>query len=381
MKVQPSTVATLAECAGRVPAPVASLAGALRQAFAQLAGASARHCGRLPAVLALLLSGSTLAFAADAGSGYDGALTVTLENDLFTGSDNNYTNGLGISWVSRDIASYDERSLVRRWGDSLSVLPLVGSPGYRTYVAWSIAHEMFTPDDIENPDPPLDDQPYAGALYLDSIVYAKGERSVHAWQLRLGVVGPASRADDVQRRVHSAIGAAQPRGWSTQMPNEPIVNLGYTGSYLLADGKLGGSSAWRLVPVANVGLGNYFTGAGVGLYGEVGWNLVDALGGTALRQGFNTASTVGVGPVQGWSVSLSGGVSGYGVVRYLPLDGTLFRHSRAVESEPFVGMATLGLSVRHGGFVFFAGRTQFTKTFETERGHTEFGTMSASWIF
>ena len=30
----------------------------------------------------------------------DGAVTLTLENDVFTHSDNNYTNGLGIAWVS-----------------------------------------------------------------------------------------------------------------------------------------------------------------------------------------------------------------------------------------------------------------------------------------
>ena len=79
--------------------------------------------------------------------------------------------------------------------------------------------------------------------------------------------------------------------------------------------------------------------------------------------------------------SIVGGVSGYGIVRYLPLDGTLFKDSRSVDSKPFVGMGTLGLSVRHGSFVFFVGRTYFTKTFETERRSPEFGTMSLSWYF
>jgi hypothetical protein len=133
--------------------------------------------------------------------------------------------------------------------------------------------------------------------------------------------------------------------------------------------------------VANAGLGNYFTGVGLGVYGEVGWNLVDALGGTALRQGFNAASTVGVGPVDRWSVSLSGGIAGYGVAHYLPLDGTLFRDSRSVNTEPFIGMATLGIAARHRAMVFFLGRTQFTKTFETERRRPDFGTLSLSWYF
>ena len=117
------------------------------------------------------------------------------------------------------------------------------------------------------------------------------------------------------------------------------------------------------------------------MYGEVGWNLVDAIGGTGLRQGFNAASTVGVGPVSGWSVSISGGLMGYGVAYYLPLDGTMFNDSRSVSSKPFIGMGTFGLSVRHQRFVFFFGKTYFTKTFDTERRRPEFGTLSLSWYF
>jgi len=329
--------------------------------------------------LIVLLSFGTLDCAAQSMAPYDGAWTVTLENDAFTGSDNNYTNGLGVSWVSKAIDTYDERAFVRRWGEFWSFLPFVGKEDYRTYVAWSVAQEMHTPDDIKVPNPPLDDQPYAGVLYLDNMVYARKDRWIHAWQLRLGVVGPASQADHVQRWWHKAIGADKPMGWDTQLPNEPVINVGYTGSYLLAQGKLDKSASWRIVPVVNAGLGNYFTGVGAGLYGEVGWNLADAIGGTALRQGFNVASTVGVGPVDGWSVSLSGGFSGYGVAHYLPLDGTVFRDSRSVGSKPFIGMATVGITARHRGLVLFLGRTSFTKTFETERQRPEFGTLSVSW--
>jgi lipid A 3-O-deacylase len=310
-----------------------------------------------------------------------GAWTLTLENDVLTGSDNNYTNGVGMSWVSADTARYDKGSLVRRWSEFWSFLPYVGDEGYRTYVSWAVAQEMHTPDDITVENPPQDDQPYAGVLYLDSALYAKGERATHVWQLRLGVVGPASQADRVQKRLHKILGGDRPMGWHTQLPNEPIVNVEYTGAYLLARGDLGRSASWRIVPVVNAGLGNYFTGMGGGIYAEVGTNLVDALGGTALRQGFNVASTVGVGPVQDWSVSLSGGLAGYAVGHYLPLDGTLFRDSRSVDSKPLVGVATIGLTARRRELVFFLGRTSVTKTFAGERKRADFGTASISRHF
>jgi lipid A 3-O-deacylase len=338
---------------------------------------AARFAGAFSLVAGLSFGAVEVAARPAASPG--GAWTATLENDAPTGSDNNYTNGMGLAWVSKPVDTYDERSMVRGWARAWSFLPFVGQDGYRTHVAWSLAQEIHTPDDIKLPNPPADDQPYAGIAYLESVLYARGERATHAWQLRLGMVGPSSQADHVQTSFHKAIDGDKPMGWHTQLPNEAIVNVGYTGAWLLTQGDLGKSATWRLVPVVNAGLGNYFTGVGLGLYGEVGWNLVDALGGTALRQGFNSASTVGVGPVDRWSVSLSGGVAGYGVSHYLPLDGTVFRNSRSVDSEPVIGMATLGVSVRHGGFVFFAGRTHFTKAFATERQRAQFGTMSVSW--
>lgn len=333
----------------------------------------------LAAALSLLCLGG----AAQAAITDGGAWTLTLENDAPTGSDNNYTNGMGVSWVSKAIDTYPEQSLPRRWGEAWSFLPFVGKDGYRTYVAWSLAQEMNTPDDTQLAHPPADDQPYSGILYLDSVIYAKGERVTHAWELKLGMAGPSSQAEHVQKWFHGVTGGDKPQGWDTQLPDEPVLNIGYTGAWLAAEGKLGSSlgesASWRLVPVANAGLGNYFTGVGLGLYGEVGWNLVDALGGTALREGFNTASTVGVGPVDRWSVSFSGGISAYGVAHYLPLDGTVFRDSRSVDTKPSIGMATLGMTVRHGSLVGFIGKTFFTRTFDTERQRTEFGTFSLSW--
>ena len=64
---------------------------------------------------------------------------------------------------------------------------------------------------------------------------------------------------------------------------------------------------------------------------------------------------------------------------YLPLDGTVFHDSRSVDSEPFIGMGSLGVTVRHGGFVLSLAATFFTDTFENQRESAEFGTLSMSW--
>lgn len=331
--------------------------------------------------IALILTGFwAMSSVMQASADNDGTLTLTLENDVFTNSDNNYTNGIGIAWVSDAVDAYDD-GFVGRWTRFWSFLPFVADDGYTTYASWSLAQEMNTPDDIRDPNPSEDDQPYSGILYVDSTLYARKQDWTHAWQLRLGVVGPASQAEEVQRKFHQLIGADKPQGWDKQLPNEPVVNLSYTIAHLAAAGRAGESAEWRVVPIGTVGIGNYFTGAGIGVYGEVGWNLVDALGVTALRSGLNVASTVGVGPLDRWSVSFFGGVGAYGVARYLPLDGTLFRDSRSVDSKPVVGIGSFGFCLRRDKFSLSFSRTLFSDTFDTQRQRTDFGTLSLSWMF
>ena len=335
----------------------------------------------LKLALVALLAACAVGCVTQSAATYDGAVTVTLENDTFTGSDNNYTNGLGVAWVSAALDTYDDKRFIRKWGKFWSFLPGIPDDGSNTYAAWGIAQEMHTPDDITIPNPPETDQPYAGILYVDSLLYARSEGWAHAWELKLGVVGPASQAEHVQKWFHDLIGSDEPQGWDTQLPNEPVINVGYTVAHLWRDGKAGKAAAWRLVPIGTVGLGNYFTGVGLGMYGEFGWNLVDALGATSLRAGLNAASTIGVGPVDGWSVAFFSGLGGYGIAHYLPLDGTVFKDSRSVDTKPFVGTATLGIAVRHRGFALSLALSYSTDAFDTQLKAAEFGTLSLSWYF
>jgi hypothetical protein len=312
---------------------------------------------------------------------HDGALTLTIENDTLTGTDNNYTNGVGLGWSTDEVGTYGEESFIRRWTDFWSFLPFVLDQGYLTYASWTLGQEMHTPDDISDPDPPETDQPYAGVLYLDSVLAARARHWEHRWSLRLGVVGPASQAENTQEWFHEVIGSDEPMGWDHQLPNEPLLNVGYDAAYLLMERDLAASAEFRLVPVGGAALGNYFTGASLGLYSEVGWNLVDAFGISALRGGFDSATTIGVGPIEEWSFSFFASVGGFGVAHYLPLDGTVFEDSRSVDSEPFIGSTSVGLTLRHGSFVFGLAQTYTTDAFETQIEDAEFGTVSLSWFF
>jgi len=316
-----------------------------------------------------------------------GTFALTLDNDLFTGSDNNYTHGLGISLITKEISTYRVGHPYRIWDDFWSFLPFMDDPGTVRQAAWTLGQEVFTPDDISLPDPPPDDQPYAGILYLNSTLYATGPRHSHAWNLRLGLVGPSSRAEEAQTEIHEWIGSDEPEGWDHQLPDEMLVNADYNFAYEWLRAGGGDGIEARLVPMSGASLGNYFTGASGALYGELGWNLPEVIGLSTLRRGsslrpsvdpFAAASAQRNEPP---SFSLYGGLGLFAVMHFLPLDGTVFEDSPSVDSEPLVGYGTAGFAFTFRGLALGYSYTYLTDTFEGQVESADYGTLTLAWSY
>ena len=290
-----------------------------------------------------------------------------------------YTNGLGITWQSDEYREYSPSNFHRRWVDFWSFLPHIGDENCRVYASWTLGQEIFTPDDITLPNPPADDQPYAGVLFLDSTLHAQSNRVTHAWNLRLGVAGPSSFARETQTWFHDLVGDDEPQGWDSQLPNEPVLNLDYTVGYEWLSRPLTESAKLRIVPLVGAGVGNYFTGLSTGIYSELGWNLPPSIGLLSMRRGLDPFVDPGAGGP--WSFSLYFGAGGFAVGHYLPLDGTVFSDSPSVGSEPLVGFLSGGLTLRIKRFTVGYLLTSFTDAFETQRRSTDYGTLSISWTF
>jgi lipid A 3-O-deacylase len=311
-----------------------------------------------------------------------GAISVTIENDSFTGSDDAYSNGVGLTWTSRNTETLSHRNPARAWAGAWSFLPGVRNPDER-YVSLSIAQEMHTPEDITLQSPPLDDRPYAGVVFLDAVVYRRSPRMNDAWTLRLGVVGPASHADDTQTWFHDVVDADEPQGWETQLPNEVIVNLGYTANFAGPAGQISERISWRVTPTVTAEAGTYATVVGAGALFEFGYNLPrSAQSVSSLRNGLNAASVVGWGEDE-TELSVSGniGLAGYAIERFLPLDGTYFRDSRSVGYDPTIAVVTAGATVRYGDYAVNFNVAFSEGSIEGRDEVVEFGALTISRRF
>ena len=310
-----------------------------------------------------------------------GAVSLIWENDFFAGKDQNYTNGLTLGYLTPPIGSLSRGNWLRRYAELFHFLPEFGEEDREERIAFALVHTMFTPEDIEDPDPPLGEQPYAGVASLDQSFISRGDGEQHSYLLRLGWVGPRTSADDLQITVHEWIDSDEPLGWSTQLPNEGIVNFGY--EYRRQVGKVtsGSFSADAVVAIGGH-FGTYFTGGNAGLTGRLGWNLPDPIGGTSPQRGLQSEGFRAGDRGHGWRFGLHAGVEGFAIAHYLPLDGTVFRDSRSVDDRaPWVGSARAGFDLGIGRFGLGFSYQVFTETFREEREQNEFGTIVFSWSF
>jgi hypothetical protein len=244
--------------------------------------------------------------------------------------------------------------------------------------------EAYTPTDIMSLDPPPGDHPYAGVLYVDSSLFSMSRIASHQLTLRLGLVGPSSGAEEVQRWVHEIIGSPIPQGWDTQLKNEPIVNLFYQYNRRLLrrapPDRFGFDFSWN----GGGGAGNYYIGANVGLTGRMGYRLPDNYPVTPLLGG--TESMVGLAPPRKkFMVYAYLGAQGLGILRWLPTDGNTIADSRSGDRDDWFLSVSGGIVLGYSRVLFsyryhgLAG-LQDPENFKTEN-RSDFGTILLTVFF
>jgi lipid A 3-O-deacylase len=147
---------------------------------------------------------------------YPDVYNVYFENDLFAGTDNNYTNGVKLSWVSANLEDYINDPCLPNWVRQLNHFSEAVQPGAfdsRNMVV-SLGQNIYTPTDPTRHDVIKDDRPYAGWLYLGFAYNARTDRQMDTVEIDVGMVGPASLAQQSQNFIHDLRGLDRFQGWS-----------------------------------------------------------------------------------------------------------------------------------------------------------------------
>jgi lipid A 3-O-deacylase len=344
----------------------------------------------LAVVLLLICFLPCPSLAGDEEASRSETLTVYLENDLLAFDDNDryYTHGTKISWISRDISNYRDIVLAPSWIHRLiGRMPFVNDPGDRRTVSVSFGQNIYTPEDKERSDLILDDRPYAGITYLGLGLHSKSERQMNTLEFGIGIVGRHSYAEDIQKEVHIWTDSADPKGWSHQLHDEPILNLYFERKWKAFKTRGPDNPGFDFIPHMGIAVGNAYTGINMGGQVRFGWNLPNDFGTYLIRQGSDGSAPLDdadprfLRPCQRFGIHLFLAVDGNAVARNILLDGNTFRDGYSVDKKPFVADVIGGIGIIVQRFKITYSYVYRTKEFETQKGEQEFGSISVSLTF
>lgn len=318
-------------------------------------------------------------------------LTFYFDNDLFGGSDANYTNGARLAWISGAM-DFEDVGPVQRWmrpftGDRESLPMFQALTGFRDMEAVeyhfgaSLTQLMFTPESWwVYGQPPLERR-YAGWLGLGLSLHVKDDQVLNAVEFTIGTVGPNAMAEESQDAVHGARDLYKFNGWNSQVPNELTLDLSLVQKRRLEFFSLG-DGAIRLDGVGDWGvrLGNFRTRAHIGGMFRLGYNLPPdfsdpRLSDTAYSHRIFRDGQDYEGP---WSAYLLFGATARAIAHDATIDGPLFEpdFNTGNHREPFVGEVFAGFGLRYRDCELGYAHTFRSKEYREQLGAQDFGTVA-----
>jgi lipid A 3-O-deacylase len=336
-------------------------------------------------LILLFLPGASV--AGDEKAREANTLTIYLENDALFKTDRYYTNGMKISWISRDLSNYRDVVTVPWMHRFIERLPFINDPEHQRTVSVSLGQNMYTPEDKERTDLIVDDRPYAGITYLGLGLHSRNLRQMDTLELDIGIVGPHSYAEDCQGEFHKWLGVGIANGWQHQLQDEPIVNLYYERKWKTLQIRSSEGFGFDCIPHVGLAVGNAYTGANVGGQVRFGWNIPNDFGTFLIRPGSDSSSPLDdtdprfLRSFHRFGIHLFLAVDGKAVARDILLDGNTFRDSHSVDKEPFVADFIGGVGIIIHRFKITYSHVYRTKEFETQKDEQHFGAIAASFTF
>jgi len=302
----------------------------------------------------------------------EGTLGFLVENDKFTGTDQHYTNGVELTYLSA-------KDDVPQWLRAAAVyLPGV-SESAALRAGYVLGQSIFTPSDTSTAAPIPDERPYAGWLYGGLALVAEDDGRLDTWELQLGIVGPSARGEDVQNSFHALIGTEEAAGWDNQLHDEFGYALIYERKWrnLLEDDGTG--MGVDVTPYVGGSLGNVGTYLEVGATLRVGNDLPNDFGAPRIRPSLPGSNFFLPRDDFGWYLFV--GAGGRAVAYNIFLDGNTDGDSLGVDRNPLVGELQAGLVTSIGKARLAYTYVLRTREFDGQDKPDRYGSIGLSFKY
>ncbi|HEY6773127.1 MAG TPA: lipid A deacylase LpxR family protein [Oxalicibacterium sp.] len=317
---------------------------------------------------------------------YPGVYNFYYENDLFAGTDNNYTNGIKLSWVSTNLADYIHDPCLPKWMRELNRFSERLQPGpyeSRNMVV-SLGQEMYTPTDRHRRDLITDDRPYAGWLYMGFAYNARQETKMDTVEIDIGMVGPASLAHQAQDFIHDLRGIDKFEGWDNQLNNElGLIYVREKKERVFSSATLDGP---KMDAITHYGyaLGNVKTYLNGGMEFRIGTYLPNDFGTSPIRPAADSNAPL---PANSSRRLLQSGMHAFisfdvrAVARNIFLDGNTFSDSHSVDKKYLVGDVAAGIAWQWPGVKVTYAQYLRSKEFDGQDKAQSYGSLTVSFEY
>jgi hypothetical protein len=315
-----------------------------------------------------------LPLAAHAETTSDSASILTLQGENASISAGNptdrlYTNGLRLNWTSP----------TGQVPDFLASLGQTLWGGGEQRIGFGLSQQMYTP--INTAIVPADphDRPYAGYLSGNFSLMSDTATTRSVLMLSLGVVGPAAGGEALQNGFHDLIGQSHDRGWGSQIPNTPAIELLHERTWRLSMGTVSGLET-DFLPALSIGLGDVRDYVQVGGTFRIGQGLDSDFGVPRLRPGLSGGDVYK--PTRPFAWYVFAGVDGQAVGYDLLLQAHPFRGGPHVNATWDVAEAQAGAAIMAYGMRLTVAYVAQTQEFEGQHGGLhQFGSASLALRF
>ncbi len=310
--------------------------------------------------------------------------SLYFENDVFAHVDEQYTNGLKLTWSRYGLSELPDDALLHRW-----LYPIVkqlgfANPDTEKALTFSIGQNIYTPEDTDSAELIRHDRPYAGATYIELGFHRKIAHHMNTFGLCLGIVGPHSYAEQIQNEVHELLGSSESKGWDNQLKDELAMTIIYDYKQKVFATGINKGFGGDIIINAGGALGTIKTFGDAGLSARYGWNVPDDCGNFPIQPAtcFNAELKQSSYNIHNrFGVHLFASVSTQVVLRDIFLDGNTFRDSHSVNKKPVIGVFMGGIGIIMNKVKLVFAYVARTKSFETQEDSEIFGSLNLSFRY
>jgi len=303
-------------------------------------------------------------------------INVQTENDSDTSNDEAYSYGSSISMLF----------LRKDLNESILHIPFTDYIGKDNYISFAIAHQIYTPGEIESYLPLPNDRPYAGYMYLESGIYQSHENNLKSLNIQLGIVGPSAGMEGIQEIIHDLIGSPDVKGWKYQLKDEIVFQINYSEKqYFNLDNLFGLGLSSSVIPEYGFNLGNASTKAYASALFRYGLNVTKDYGAKPMdNTTYNKISLDANYDYENdnrWRIFINLSAKANLIARNIFLDGNTNQSSHSVDKNSFVMNGSYGISIAYNQYSFDYIRTHTSKEFKTQDELYSYGSLLFSYNF